>query len=147
MSKQSVMDKLAKLQSHADSAKAIGNEAEAEAFAAKVAELLVTHKLSMTEVEFAAQAEDDPVDGAYVDYAKYAPDQSGRTRVWWQETLIDVVARAHFCRIMVVPGSSRIFLVGRGSDRQVVTIPSRYSTRRNETEITRLPISTPKFLH
>ena len=77
------------------------------------------HKLSMTEVEVLRMQEDDPVAGAYVDYSDFAPDQSGRKRVWWQEDLINTVAQAHFCRIMIVEKSSVIFLVGRESDRQV----------------------------
>ena len=53
---ENVIDKLRKIMAHAASAREIGNLAEAEAFAAKAQELLLRHKLDMTEVEFAAES-------------------------------------------------------------------------------------------
>lgn len=44
--REKILEKLRKLQAHADSAAEIGNEAEAEAFAAKVQELLTAYKIS-----------------------------------------------------------------------------------------------------
>lgn len=42
-------------EAHAESAEKIGNEEEAQAFAAMLQKLLLKHKLSMTEVEVAAE--------------------------------------------------------------------------------------------
>ena len=59
MTRDKMIDRIQKLLAHADSAKKLGNEEEAQAFAAKVNELLLKHKLSMSSVEVAAQDADD----------------------------------------------------------------------------------------
>ena len=51
----SLTEKLQKLIAHEKSARATGNLQEAEAFAAKIAELLFRHNLSMSDVEIKQQ--------------------------------------------------------------------------------------------
>jgi hypothetical protein len=117
-----IVDKLRKLQAHAESAEKIGSQAEAEAFAARFQELLLKHKLSLSDIEVETEEANEPVDRFTVDYAKYAsqaePIPTGR-RVIWMQDLASIVAKAHFCRILVHRGSTRITLVGRKSDALV----------------------------
>lgn len=116
MTQEKLMVRIAKLVAKERGTRELGNEAEAQAFAAKVQELLTRHKLTMTEVELAAQTDDDPMGTTVAD----GGGLRGRARrVGWQEGLAGVVARAHFCQILVYPGSSRVAFVGRESDREV----------------------------
>jgi hypothetical protein len=113
-----LLEKIAKLKAHAESAKTIGSEAEAEAFAAKVNAMLLEHKLSMTDVEM-VDLEADPIDIHLVNLRGYPDIKRVRRRVEWQENLAAVIADAHFCRIMVYPSTNYISFVGRKSDAEI----------------------------
>jgi len=120
MTHDKIVDKLLKLKAMAEGAEAIGNEAEAAAFAEAFQRLMTTHKIEMTDLEFKAQEETDPVAEHRIDYTKYdANYKPKKVRIAWMETLSSIVARAHFCRILVYPGSSRIALIGRKQDAVV----------------------------
>ena len=116
----STVDKIRKMQAHAESAHKIGSEAEAQAFAAKIAELLETHKLQMSDIEFAAQDEEEPVGRNKIDYDAAGIPLTGK-RTLWTEQLAGIIARAHFCRILIYRNSSRVTIIGRRSDSEVVT--------------------------
>lgn len=118
MSPADVATRIAKLHSKAESAKGLGNLAEAEAFAAKVSELLARHKLSLTDIEFAALEEDEPIQEQSVRGEDFGQDTKCR-RSLWQETLAGKIARANGCRILVTQGLNRVIFVGRESDRAV----------------------------
>lgn len=90
-----VIDKVQKLHAHAESAKKIGNEAEAQAFAAKVQELLTQYKLSMSDVEFARRDDEDPIDQAEVNLTKHG-FRTKQVRIEWQEMLAAVIGRSSF---------------------------------------------------
>ena len=60
MATDQIIEKLRKLIAHEQSARTIGNIAEAEAFASKIQDLLTAHKLDMSEVDF--QARDIEID-------------------------------------------------------------------------------------
>lgn len=141
---EKLLDKLAKIKRMADGAKAIGSEAEAQAFADALQRMLLEHKLEMSDIEFDTMEKDSPVERHHIDYAKYNLKVK-KTRVAWMEELAIIVARAHFCKILVQPGSSRITLVGRREDcvvaeytlitlqRAAETISARaYDAYRNE---------------
>ena len=115
---EKLIDKLGKLKRHAESAKQIGNEAEAQAFAEMFQRLVFANKIDVTELDFSQQEKDEPVDKHYIDYRKHDM-RLKRRRIEWIERLAQVVAEAHFCRILVHPGSSRVTLVGRKSDCEV----------------------------
>jgi len=59
--KDKILDKLAKIKRHMESAQAIGNEQEAQAFAAALQTMLLNHKLEMTDVEYASEMKDEPI--------------------------------------------------------------------------------------
>jgi Protein of unknown function (DUF2786) len=117
--RERIIDRIQKLKRHAESAEGIGNQAEAEAFAQAFKRLLDDHKIEMTDLEFEQMEREEPVDRYPIDYRKYPDIRLRSNRVGWIEKLAGVIARAHFCRIMVTPGSSRITLVGRKTDAQV----------------------------
>lgn len=107
-----LVDRVRKLLAMAKSAKEIGNEAEAASFAAGAQKMMAKYKLEMSEVEFTTMEREEPIENEYVRGTK-------KTREQWSELLASVVARAHYCRILVIPGSDTIVLVGRATDRAV----------------------------
>jgi len=115
-----IVDKIRKLKAHADSAELIGNEAEAEAFAEMFQKMMLEHKVEMTDLEFEEFEKTEPVEKHRINYTQYPDIKLKNARVQWIERLAGVIARAHFCRILVHPGSSRITLVGRKQDSLVV---------------------------
>lgn len=116
---EKIVDKVTKLKAMAESAEAIGNEAEAEAFAAMYQRLMLQHKIEMSDLEVERLDVEEPVQKHRIDYTKYPDIELRKARIAWIERLASVVADAHFCRILVYPGSSRITLVGRKSDAAV----------------------------
>lgn len=104
--------KLRKIMDKANSAEQIGNAEEAATFTAKAQELLTRYQLTMSDVEYAAQDDDDPLG------KEYHNASSGYRRVAWMQDLGSAVARAFFCRILVYPGSTGLAFVGRQSHRE-----------------------------
>lgn len=119
---QSILDRVRKLYRHANSAKELGNEAEAAAFAAKVQELVLQHRLDMTAIEQEEMERTEPVEEETIEASElglrvklYATRQS------WFGILINGCAPMSFCRVI---GSSsngqrnRYHIIGRKSDRE-----------------------------
>jgi hypothetical protein len=120
MTNPKILDKLTKIKAHMESAAKIGSEAEAQAFAAAMARIMMEHEISMTDIEVSSRDASEPVESYYIDYNKYGKDdQPKKARVNWRESLAGIIADAHFCRILVHRKSSRITLVGRKSDCEV----------------------------
>lgn len=111
--RQKLLDRIRKLHAKAESAKAIGSEHEAATFAAAVAKMLTKYKLEMSDLEFSQIEQTEPI-GDHIVFGA-----GKKTRQLWAETLAQVVADAHFCKIMVMRGSDAIWLVGRETDRKV----------------------------
>lgn len=118
MTQEKLLDKLTKLKRHADSAKAIGSEAEAQAFAEKLQSLLLEHDLQMSDLDFEKLAVDEPIGDNLVDFAEYGIPVK-KSRVAWMQTLAVMVAKANFCRVLVYARSSNFTLVGRAEHRAV----------------------------
>lgn len=113
-----IMDRLQKLIAHEKSARSIGNIEEAEAFAAKVAELLFKHNLSMSDVEIKEQELNEPIAREYV--------QGKAGRAVWMEILASAVATSCFCRHLIIGKTSTQIFVGRTSDRQAAAALFRH---------------------
>ena len=105
-----IIDKINKIKAHAESAKEIGNIAEAEAFADMLNRLLLKHQLTEVDLNVAPK-DDDPIVQVWTTPEKYG-QKTVSQRVVWQEALARTVARAHLCRFMVASGSSRLVFVG-----------------------------------
>lgn len=118
MTNEKLLDKLQKIKAHAESAKAIGNEAEAQAFADMLQRLLLQHDLDMSDLDFTRMTEVEPIGYHPVNF-KEGGVKVKNTRSQWQENLAGIVARANFCRFLVHPGSNRITLIGRKSHAAV----------------------------
>jgi hypothetical protein len=116
MTQDKILDKLGKIKRMAEGAKAIGSEAEAQAFAEMLQKLLIDHKLEMTDLEFDQFEKEQPVEIHYIDYTKHKDIKIRRTRVPWIEILGSIVAKAHFCRILIYGNTSMLSLVGRKED-------------------------------
>lgn len=115
-----ILRKLRLLLRHKESAAKIGNAAEAAAFAAKVQELLAVHKLSMTDVELAQEGEVNP----FVKVPAYPTEYGERFRgyrVEWTEDLADIIARAHYCRLLIVENTNVFLFLGRKTDAEIAS--------------------------
>jgi hypothetical protein len=113
----SVTEKLRKLIAHEASARSIGSLSEAEAFAAKIQDMLITHKLSLSDIELDAEEHNEQIAEEYV-----TSDQVGRPyRSKSQGEMIalaDVVARAFFCRLVSLSNSNTVIFIGREGNRR-----------------------------
>lgn len=119
MVSEAILQRIVKLLNMSEGAKSIGNQQEAEAFAEKVQELLVKHKLSMTDLDIAKQETDDPISGEVFDPYYVKGVKVRRTRMLWQEVLAQAVASSYFCEVRVYPSSNRMVFIGRDSDRRI----------------------------
>jgi hypothetical protein len=110
-----LVDRIRKLLAKAKSAAEIGSEAEAATFAAAAQKMLAKYKLEMSDIEFTTMEREEPVGDERV------AGTGKRAREAWAERLASIVARAHYCRILVISGSDDIMLVGRPTDRAVAS--------------------------
>lgn len=113
-----LVDKIRKLIAHEQSAREIGNIAEAAAFAERIQQLLIAHKLSITEIEANDSAEPDAVTE---EIFWTTPERFPlRKRIDPNfELLFNVVVKNHFCECISQKGYNMIFLIGREADRAV----------------------------
>jgi len=120
-----MIEKLRKLIAHEQSTRSIGNLQEAEAFAAKIQDLLTAHKLSMSEVDFQEREDGEPIDWERVD---------GSTRVFWRVGIAHTIAKINSCQVVNASRSfgKSFFFVGRTSDRQMAKILYTYLVELGE---------------
>lgn len=117
-----ILDRIRKLFAHADSASAIGNQAEAEAFAAKAAQLLAEHKIDRSAVSLSEEPEE-----AIVMETVLTSDLLGiKTKGGWRSVLAEGLSRAYFVRLVIgnrdwKTGSYPVYVFGKASDREVFT--------------------------
>jgi len=114
-----ILGTLAKLIAHEKSARSIGSVEEAEAFAAKIQELMFKHKLEMTDVEYAEQEKSEPVLAEFMTEEELtgASRRSVQSQTW-VGILMEAVTRANFCRAIGTRGKGNSYTVfGRESDR------------------------------
>lgn len=115
---EKIIDKLKKVQNMAEGAKAIGNEAEAQAFAEMFERLLTKHKLTLSDIDFAKLEQEEPVIQHVPDWAAHGWEYKKAT-AQWQNILARIVADAHYCQIIRYVGTNRFIIVGRKSDAEV----------------------------
>lgn len=128
MADEKILEKLAKIKAHADSAKQIGNEAEAQAFAAMLQSLLLKHKLEMTDVQYAAEMKEEPIveqraeriyKGGKQVYKDFPDVEVVHRRRAWAEDLAAFIAESYASKILVSDGWSVITFVGHKSNVQI----------------------------
>lgn len=113
----SVLELLAKLMRHEQSAREVGSLAEAEAFASKVQQLLTAHKLDMSEIDFEQREQFEPIGRENV-FASDIGIKRRNKRIEWQEGLAFAIATCNGCQLLITNASNAVFFVGRTSDRQ-----------------------------
>ena len=112
-----VRDRLAKLKAHMESARAIGSEKEAQAFADMLQDLLLKYKLSESEVGD-VQEKEIPIGERYCSYAGTGIPLR-RKRVAWMEFLARIVADAYNCKFVIHMGTNGISFVGTETDSEI----------------------------
>lgn len=113
-----IIDKLKKVHNMAEGARAIGNEAEAQAFAEMFEKLLTRHKLTMSDIDFAKLEAEEPVVQHTPDWQAHGWEYKKQGEQW-QAILSKIVAEAHYCDIIRIIGTNRFIIVGRRSDAEV----------------------------
>ena len=116
MERTKVIEKIAKLKRHAESAKSLGSEAEAASFAAEVQRLCDEYHLSVEQIDL----DDDPmreVDVAVAPATENPEDVDGRI-AWWKADLGVIVADAHNCEVLTSDEIRAVWFVGRRIDRE-----------------------------
>jgi len=92
--KETIVEKIKKLYAKAESAKELGSIAEAEAFMAKVTELLLENSLSLEDVAF-KKDEEEIICSSEDQRIYYYKDES---KGFWEVDLIHTLAKHHFCK-------------------------------------------------
>lgn len=110
-----ILNKLKKLMNHEKSARRLGNIAEAEAFAAKVQKILLTHNLTLNSS--GDHPADEPIAHRVVP-AEEAELRPRKSREEWTERLADAIARNFLCRLLLLPNSNTVVFVGRRTERE-----------------------------
>lgn len=115
-----IIDKLRKLIAHEKSARTIGNLKEAEAFAARIQDILTAHKLGMDEVAYAEREASEPIDWLRCN-SEEVEGNGKRVKVYWQVELAKAIAYVNSSQMVHSGGSSgsAFFFVGRTSDREL----------------------------
>ncbi len=115
---QKIMDLIRKLFAKAQSAQEIGSAAEAAAFAAKANELLLRHRLEMTDLELQDEQDADPL-GRDDELSR----AWGGVQQKWSDELANAIATTHFCKLVRETRrgypKGLTYLLGRDSDRKV----------------------------
>lgn len=117
MTKDRVIEKLAKIRAHQENAETLGNLAEAEVFAKKMQDMLHQHELSLSDIQFQQEVNEE-VNKEYVDWKDTSIGPKHR-RCNWMEDMCSLVAEANGCAILVSAGSNRIIFVGHDANRKI----------------------------
>lgn len=119
MTTDKILDKLSKIKAQMESEGELGNEHAAQAFAAKLQELLLRHKLSIADVPGQVTSTKPPeIIETYVENSQDGFKYVGR-RQSWSEVLASIVAAAYSCKILVTAKSNSIWFVGVSEDTKV----------------------------
>ena len=114
-----IMDRLKKLILHERSARKIGSAKEAEAFAGKIQQMLFDFKLDISQIDLDQYEEKEPVgkESVELDGIHRKGNVKKRQELLWR--LAQAVAKAHYCDLLIVPGTARVYFIGRPTDRAV----------------------------
>ena len=149
-----IIDKLRKLMAHEQSARSIGSLQEAEAFAAKIQDLLTEYKLSMSEIEFDAREDGEPIDWETVRGDEINVGGK-KVRLYWRMKLAKGIAEVNSCQAIGRGARSNSFsFVGRTTDRELCKVLYLYMVElgeelcskcvRDEREVQKLKFNVAK---
>ena len=116
-----IIDLIKKLIRHERSARKCSTPEEAAAFAAKVQQLCIDHKIAAERISV---DDETTANAARIDHEKFATSRSARfgygVSVRGEDSrLMQIIARAHFCKALSVIQSNCILIVGEEQDRAV----------------------------
>ena len=117
--KETILERIKKLQAMQESANELGNDHEAAAFAAKAQDLLMKHKLEMSEVEDFDIHDDITIDRDHCDWEDAGIPRSGKTSHWLAH-LGYHVSLYNGCSVATVRGSNSIIIFGTEESRNIV---------------------------
>ena len=112
----SITETLQKLIAHEQSARTLGSIAEAEAFASKISSLLFQHNLTMAELTPDEQPKDEAIGQENLRAEDWGFERSSRSAMW-RAQLANAVAMSMFCKLLRVPASDRLILIGTETNR------------------------------
>ena len=113
----SIIERIQKLHAQAESAHSIGNIEEASAFAAKVQEMLLKHKLETAILETSETMEE--VEDVWSSAEDFGFRKGARYCTWFS-ALVHGIARANGCEVLGTTGSTNTRIIGAPSDRKIV---------------------------
>ena len=112
MSVERIIEKIKKLIRHEQSARQCSTPEEAAAFASRIQQLLIKHKIDAEQVRGDTDQPEDRVGAEEVRAGSYSV-RNGRGYVPREDNvMMRVVAEAHFCEAIAMPGSNAIMLIG-----------------------------------
>lgn len=97
---EEILEKIKKLMRHAESAKNIGSMAEAEAFAAKIQELMIQYNIDHI-------GSIDTEEG----FKEEVYDKINST--WWHRMLLTEIAKYNFVKVFKYEGSTKSLIIGK----------------------------------
>src|ERR1039458_6827885 len=114
-----IVDLLNKLIASERSERELGNIGAAESFAAKAQELLFKNKLSMSDLDYAAEEAEEPIVGEVFSTEELLDMPPKSTNENWMGVLINALCKANFCKV-IRSATNRYTVVGRLTDRNGV---------------------------
>lgn len=112
------LNKLKKLVNQKRGEEALGNFEAALAFELKINELLIKHKLELSDVERAEEDKANPLVTKTVEPQAWGEERLPK-RVAWTEGLADIIARHYFCKGLALLESNAVLFVGRAADTEI----------------------------
>lgn len=114
---RNVLEILRALVEHEKSARKIGEMKEAEAFASKIAEMLATHKLQMSDIEFEERRQTQPLKLMLFDMRFVRGLRNPDKAYAWRMIIADAVAVVNGCQMMGDPDHHyTLYFAGRRED-------------------------------
>lgn len=112
-----IIDRIRKLIRHEQSARKIGSLKEAAAFAEKIQKLQIEHKISAEQISLVDEGKLKP--SCQEVYTTRDDSPCRRSSSWEDRALLNIVAKAYFCRAITVSGTNVILVLGLETDRAV----------------------------
>lgn len=112
MERESLIGRIRKLQALNEGRGATPEEAASAA--AKVQALLFEHNLSLSDVDTGEMEQAEPYGNTDYDLG------ANRNTVQWKRTLLYGIAKANFCTAVMHPGTTKMTLIGKKSNIEVV---------------------------
>jgi hypothetical protein len=116
--KAKIIEKVKKLHAKAENAEEIGSQDEANAFAAKVKQMMDMHKLTMSDIAYKEYEQSD-IHDVILRWSQFGHKDIGK-REQWTASLLHHVAQFHSCKTFVYKGTNRCRLIGREEDIEAV---------------------------